>query len=73
MTWDGPAENIIVTIWYDDVISYGTIEDDIRFYNATYSYMMCAEIFWYSRVDKRKDNPMTSYIIMEYLVQNHTR
>ena len=58
---------------HDDVISYGTIEDDIRFYNATYSYMMCAEIFWNSRVDRRKDNPMISYDIMEYLIQYHTR
>ena len=40
------------------------MEDDILFYNATYSYMRCAEIFLYSRVDKRKDNPKISYDIM---------
>ena len=60
----GPTENIIVTIWYDNVISYRTMEDDILFCNATYSYMRCAEIFLYGRVDKRKANPIISYTIM---------
>ena len=60
----GRTENIIVTIWYDNVISYSTIEGDILFYNATYSYMRCAEIFLKSRADKRKDHPMISYNIM---------
>ena len=62
MIW--PDGKHYITIQYDNVISYGTIADDILFYNATYSYMRCAEIFLYSRVDKRKDNPMISYNIM---------
>ena len=45
-------------------MSYSTVDDDVLFYNATYSYMRRADIFSYSRIEKRKDNPMLSYNIM---------